>query len=43
MRLLSNGETGFTKLTYIDVGQSLLQFSVHVSDTLVAAKTEMGN
>ena len=31
----------FTKLTYIDVGQSPLQFSIRVSDTSVDAKTEV--
>ena len=34
---------GFTKLTCIDVGQSPLQFSVHISDTSVAAKSEIRN
>ena len=34
---------GLTKVTYIDVGQNSLQFSVHVSDTSVAEKTEIRN
>ena len=33
----------FTKLTYIDVDQSPLQFLAGVSDSSVAAKTEIGN
>ena len=35
--------TGLTKLRYIDFGLNPLQFSVQVSNTSVAAKTEIRN
>ena len=36
-----NEEERFIKLTYVDVGQSPLQFSVRISDISVAVKNEI--